>query len=148
MNHSLLSLPFAVLFCAGCTALSAGNHTTSRPESGRMGNGIVITADQLLRSRSNLVQLLTARIANAQLIRVDGCETMQIRGRKSILSPVLPSVYVDGQHTISSCSLAMLNPMDIERVEIYPMGVTQRPGYHSSAGGLILVFLKAGEDQL
>ena len=107
----------------------------------------MITADELFGSRNDLVQVLASRIANAQLVTVDGCQAMQIRGRKSILSPVLPAVYVDGQHTMSSCSLDMLSATDIERVEVYPMGVTQRPGYHSSAGGLILVFLKAGEDQ-
>src|SRR5690348_13815342 len=100
MNYSLLSLPLTALLCARCTSLYAHWHAAGDPD--RAANGVLITPDDLFGSRTDLVQVLASRIANAQLVTVDGCQSMQIWGRKSILSPVLPAVYVDGQHTMSS----------------------------------------------
>jgi hypothetical protein len=39
-----------------------------------------------------------------------------------------------------TCILATLASADVRLVEVYPQGVTGRPGYVTSARGLILVF--------
>ena len=35
----------------------------------------------------------------------------------------------------------MVSTWDISRVEVYPMGVSHRPGYEAHSNGLILVFV-------
>jgi hypothetical protein len=59
---------------------------------------------------------------------------------------VNPQVYVDGTRATDTCILQSLRSDDVDSVEVYPMGVTKRPGYATHAHGLILVFLRgAGE---
>jgi hypothetical protein len=53
-----------------------------------------------------------------------------------------PLVYLDGTRTRDTCILEQLRATDVERVEIYPMGVTTRPGYSTHPHGLILVFMR------
>jgi hypothetical protein len=40
--------------------------------------------------------------------------------------------------------LDQLSVGDVQRVEIYPMGIAQRGAYEAQAGGLILVFMRTG----
>ncbi len=49
---------------------------------------------------------------------------------------------MDGTRALDTCILGMLRAGDVRRVEIYPMGVTTRPGYSPHSHGLILVFLR------
>ena len=72
------------------------------------------------------------------------CPSIQLRGRKSLFGSNSPVVYVDGVRTANSCVLDMLYTWDISRVEVYPMGVSNRPGYEAHPNGLILVFIHDG----
>jgi hypothetical protein len=72
------------------------------------------------------------------------CPSVQLRGRKSLYGSSDPVVYVDGTRTVNSCVLEMLSTWDINRVEVYPMGVSNRPGYAANPNGLILVFMHDG----
>ena len=60
----------------------------------------------------------------------------------SFQGTVNPHVYVDGTRATDTCVLTSLRSHDVERVEVYPQGVTRRPGYGTHAHGLILVFMK------
>jgi hypothetical protein len=46
---------------------------------------------------------------------------------------------------LNTCILDQLNPEDVERLELYPTGMTPRPGYFADADGLILVFMRRAE---
>jgi hypothetical protein len=72
------------------------------------------------------------------------CPRVQLRGRKSLIGSTDPIVYVDGARAANSCVLEMLSTRDLSRVEIYPMGVSNRPGYEAHPNGLILVFVRDG----
>ena len=43
--------------------------------------------------------------------------------------------------TTDTCPLVTIQAVSTERIEVYPMGMTSRPGYPSSGHGLILIFL-------
>ena len=135
----LALLGSSVLFGA-CAGVAAGTR------SGDIGNAIVIESDDLFDTRGNLLRVLATRLVNSQIVEVDGCTAITLRGTKSIYNPTPPGVYVDGHRTSNTCVLDMLNTEDIGRVEVYPSGITQRPGYYNHAGGLILVFLKDGSE--
>lgn len=138
MNRFALVLTVLASGLAAC----AGAGPAARPTD--FGNAQVFEGDDLLQARGNLVRGLAARLANSEVVELDGCLSLQIRGRKTIRRPEPPGVYIEGQRATGSCALEMLNVEDISRVEVYPGGVTQRPGYFSQMGGLILVFLKDG----
>jgi len=72
------------------------------------------------------------------------CPSIQIRGRKSLVGSTDPLVYVDGARAVNSCVLEMLFTRDVRSVEVYPMGVSNRPGYQTHPNGLILVFVHDG----
>jgi len=70
------------------------------------------------------------------------CPVVELRGKDSVSGDSDPDVYVDGTRTIDTCPLSTLSAMHTQRIEVYPMGVTSRPGYPSQGHGLILVFLR------
>jgi hypothetical protein len=72
------------------------------------------------------------------------CPEVYLRGRSSLESASDASIYVNGQRAANTCVLEILYSFDLESVEIYPMGVTSRPGYVSDPDGLILVFMRKG----
>lgn len=136
----ILALLAAASLSAGCAGVAAG------PRSGDIGNAIVLDSEDLFDTRGNLLRVLSTRLVNSELVEVDGCSALTLRGQKSIFHPTLPGIYVEGQRTSGSCVLDMVNTEDVSRVEVYPSGITQRPGYYNHAGGLILVFLKDGSE--
>ncbi len=71
------------------------------------------------------------------------CPRISLRNFVTFQSVVNPHVYVDGTRTADTCVLESLRTQDVESVEVYPMGVTRRPGYAPHAHGLILVFMRS-----
>ncbi len=69
------------------------------------------------------------------------CPMLQLRGMDSLEGNNNPDVYVDGTRTTDTCPLVTIQAVSTERIEVYPMGMTSRPGYPSSGHGLILIFL-------
>jgi hypothetical protein len=145
MNRPLIGLLSATALLSGCASASPGN---PRPSGGvaDIGNAVVLEKDQLFDPRGSLLNVIASRLSNSRIVHDGGCAGVEIRGSKNFVAPVLPGVYVDGQRAGTSCVFELLNTEDIARVEVYPMGVTRRPGYTGSAGGLILVFLKNGSE--
>jgi hypothetical protein len=92
-----------------------------------------------------LLSFLHSRISGMEVdFRAQPCPRVQLRGRKSLVGSNDPIVYVDGNRTANSCILEMLHTSDLSRVEVYPMGVSNRPGYEAHPNGLILVFVLDG----
>ncbi len=73
------------------------------------------------------------------------CPIVELRGRDTLAGSSDPDVYVDGTRTIDTCPLVTLQATAASRIEIYPSGVTPRPGYPSSGHGLILIFLQRAD---
>lgn len=131
-----ISLGAACGYHAGGTAPSS---------NGRTRHAFVFTAEQLHERGGDLLGMLATGMASVRVTHTRGCPVISIRGRKSLSGISDPGIYVDGQRAGDTCILTMLNPQDLARVEVYPMGVTSRNGYHMDDSGLILIFTRRAE---
>ncbi len=109
------------------------------------GSSIVLTSAVLHLENNSLLDVLHRRLPNLEIDPTEDCPEVFLRGRSSIMNASNAAIYVDGQLAANTCILETLYAFDLERVEVYPMGVTTRPGYLSDADGLILVFLRRGK---
>ncbi len=137
--------------CAGNSA-SAGENALPAPaeDAPRSANVMVLKGAQLHGQEG--ASVLDAIRADLPGIRVSeqgqGCPSLAIRGPDTIPGYTEPSVYIDGTATSNTCALEEFQAIDVARVEVYPLGVTMRPGYAPNAHGLILVFTMRGSDEL
>jgi hypothetical protein len=139
---------FAVII--GMTVLSGclgsaprnGDGTAHRP---RAAGAITIEGEQLWAQKTDLMTAVKNRVASMEVGRSSTCPRITIRGQKSVQGPSDPRIYVDGMPAVNTCILDMLNTLDVELVEVYPGGVTRRPGYPADPYGLILVFSRRAE---
>jgi hypothetical protein len=141
-----MSIRLALPCLLGLAACAAGSHATAGEDlaaASRGGSGTIIERDQL-RNSGPLLDVLIARIGNVSVGLTADCPRIVMRGNKSITQPSDPRIYVNGSPAGDTCILQLIRTDDVERVELYPMGVTARPGYRSNAGGLILVFMRDG----
>jgi hypothetical protein len=117
----------------------------SPPPGNNSTSGVVLSGPSLNEHGGSLLAFLFGRVSG---LAVDystyPCPSIQLRCRKSQYGSNDPIVYVDGARAVNSCVLEMLLSRDISRVEVYPMGVSNRPGYEAHPNGLILVFLMSG----
>lgn len=123
----------------GC-AHNVSGRDAGRPEaqSRRM---LVIEEAQLTRRAGTLLSVMQYAAGPMEIRETSGCPEITLRGRKRFHGGAAPSIYVNGMHATNTCVLTDFLAADVRRVEIYPSGVTSRPGYVNSADGLILVFL-------
>ena len=138
----LLLVP--VLSCAVSRELPSGERTS--PSLGNnAGSGMVFSGPEMREYRGTLLAFLYPRISGMVVNYGSSlCPSIKFRGQKSLFGSNDPVVYVDGVRTANSCILEMLSTSDISRVEVYPMGVSHRPGYEANPNGLILVFVLDG----
>ena len=128
---------------------SSGPHThyaSPEPSAGSgMGSAVVLQGEEL-RAGETLLRSLVGRMANLEvMVSNRGCPEVHLRGRQSIkVATGGPSVYVDGARAVNTCVLDEIAPSEVRRVEVYPMGV--RSGYASDRNGLILIFMRDGND--
>jgi hypothetical protein len=131
-----------VLFVAvGCGSLGHG----TREEAGVVlqDGGFVLTGQSLMDGPGDLLSTMVGKIPSLRMRRVaEQCPQITLRGTASFQSVANPQVYVDGARATDTCVLEMLDARDVERVEVYPTGVSARPGYGTHAHGLILVFMR------
>ena len=102
---------------------------------------IVLTADQV-RSSGTVLAAMRGRVPSMRVSRSSDCPGITLRSARIPDDDTAPLVYIDGNRTAGTCALVDLSPRDVDRVEVYPMGVTTRPGYGRSSNGLILIFMK------
>lgn len=132
--------------CLSLTACFAGSPVSEQSDIGPSSTRRIVIQVPDQSTPASLVTLLQMRVRNMDVRRRSGnCPEIDFRGRNSISMPAAPSVYVDGQHASDTCVLELISPVDVDYLEVYPMGVSNRAGYFSNSGGLILVFTKNGE---
>lgn len=147
-SRRLLLAVLAVSVSACGSATQSGSSAGySLPPGRNSASGIVLSGNQLREHNGTLLTFLYSRVSGMVIDRSGGpCPDIQIRGKRSIVGSNSPIVYVDGTRTANSCVLDMIHTNDVGRVEIYPMGVANQPGYEAHPNGLILVFLRNGPD--
>lgn len=134
-----LLIPVAILSACGvATASTHGGGVRSH------GGGTVVSGPALMDGEGSILETLRGKVPGL-LIRSDAgpCPRITLRNDASYQTQVSPLVYVDGTRTTDTCVLESLRSRDVEAVEVYPTGVTHRPGYGMHAHGLILVFLRS-----
>jgi len=110
-------------------------------------SGLVIDGPDLYENNGPLLRFLYARVPGMSVDYTSPvCPRVHLRGRKSLFGSSDPVVYLDGARTANVCILDDLLTRDLRRVEVYPMGVTNRPGYEAHPNGLILVFARNGTE--
>lgn len=142
-SGSALVLSAATMLAAcGPAAASSGRAPDSaNRDAPRDSHAIVVSGRQLGGGATSLLSVLRNRIAGIHVDDRGACPTVILRSRKSILGDNSAVVYVNGARAANTCVLDMMDPASVARVEVYPQGITRRPGYESHANGLILVFL-------
>ena len=142
------ALAVAVL-CAACATVRPFDRSTEpgavRPHTSTAG-AVIITSEALARDPGRTVlDAIRQVMPQARVLGYSPppnyCPILQLRGRDSLAGSSDPDVYVDGTHTPDTCPLVTMLAADIGRIEVYPSGVTSRPGYPSSPHGLILIFV-------
>ncbi len=109
------------------------------------GGATIISGVTLEDETGSVLDALVGRVPNFRIRRISGkCPQINLRTHVSFESVTNPHVYVDGTQIGDTCVLESLRAQSVELVEIYPMGVTTRPGYATHAHGLILVFMRSG----
>ena len=142
-----LAFSVGMLLLSGCAALKNPSRS-SRTEGGiRNENGATIISGRALdEQRGSLLDTMEGRVPGMQIQRhPDRCPEVALRSHIPFNSPINPQVYVEGTRTSDTCILNQLTTDNVESIEIYPMGVTLRPGYATHAHGLILIFLRGAK---
>lgn len=135
------------LILGGCAALQNPARST-RTEGGiRNESGATIISGRALdEQRGNILDTMEGRVPGMQILRYhDRCPQVALRSHATFQTVVNPHVYVDGTLATDTCILESLITDNVDAVEIYPMGVTMRPGYATHAHGLILIFLRGAD---
>jgi hypothetical protein len=150
-NRSVL-LPFALsILLLSCTTSRPFDRSTE--PGGRLPSttgGAVIIRGPALSGDPGRTILDAIRRAMPQLhvsswSQYSRCPNIELRGKDSVVGSSNPDVYVDGTRTVDTCPLVTIQASEARRIEVYPLGVTPRPGYPSSGHGLILIFVERAD---
>lgn len=137
-----LALVLLAFLLAACAARSEGRTSDEGGIVMRDGATIISGID-LEDGRGSVLSAIQGKVPGLRIQRRSGrCPQISLRSHVTFQSVVNPHVYVDGTRTTDTCILESLRAEDVESVEVYPMGVTKRPGYGTHAHGLILVFMR------
>jgi len=102
----------------------------------------VLDREDLAAENGMLLDAMARRIPVMRISFDVTCPSITLRGVNTLPGLTEPEVYVDGIRGADTCILNNLAVSDAHRVEIYSQGVTSRPGYVTSARGLILIFTR------
>ena len=140
MLRSRLFLPILascvlVLGCATSRPFDRSTEPGGRPLPPSTAGSVILTGEAL-SANPGLTVLDAIRRAMPQLRVSDWsrnhCPSVQLRGKDSVVGSSEPDVYVDGTRTGDTCPLVSIQATETRRIEVYPQGVTSRPGYPSS----------------
>lgn len=140
----LVALSAVTVSACGSAPQSGSTAGISPVHGGNSASGIVLSGPALQEHNGSLLTFLYTRVSGMVIDNDGPCPEVRMRGQRSLVGSNSPVVYVDGARTANSCVLDMLYTADLLRVEVYPMGVVNRPGYEANPNGLILVFLRDG----
>jgi hypothetical protein len=145
-GRRLLALAGGVMLTAGCSANGVAAHPADDSlVPRRVGSGIVIEGESTSDNNRSVLTVLRRRVPGIQVASTGICPLVTMRGRNSIHSPPDPAVFVNDSRSTNTCVLDELRMDDVERVEVYPMGVGPNPSYGNNADGLILIFTRRTE---
>jgi hypothetical protein len=141
LARSPLAAALVLMLSACVTTVGSLPRTTfGAAQEGRLAAFVLFRRDVI--AYSNLEEAFRGRVPSARIVSTADCPQIALR-RARVPGPwSSPLVYVDGTRASGTCVLRDLSPRDVERVEIYPQGVTTRPGYAVHSNGLILIFMK------
>jgi hypothetical protein len=141
----LIALSVLALGCKTSRSYDRSNDPGGRPLSATTTGSLVLTGRALTadpgRSVLDAIRHSMPQLRIAGWTQYSRCPLIELRGRDSVEGSNDPDVYVDGTRSTDTCPLVMIQAMQTERIEVYPLGMTSRPGYPSSGHGLILIFL-------
>jgi hypothetical protein len=147
---SIIGLSTLALGCATSQAFDRSTEPGGQPLPTGSASRLVLTG-QALSGNGGWTILDAIKRAMPQMQVSDwsyptNCPKLALRGQDTVTGDNNPDVYIDGTHSVDTCPLVTLQAVEARSVEIYPQGVTPRPGYPSRGHGLILIFLqRAGE---
>jgi len=145
---TLLAFPLLLSGCATRRPFDRSTEPGGKPLPPTTAGAVIITGQALSADPGRTV-LDAIKRAMPQLRVSDWsrnhCPTVQLRGKDSVTGSSDPDVYVDGTRTGDTCPLVTLQATETRRIEVYPLGVTSRPGYPSSGHGLILIFVERAD---
>lgn len=139
---AVVSICITAALAAAC---GTANLTTVRGDAAIPSNATVIDRNHLQAGGADLLRVIVGRVPGLLVDYSRPCPELQLRGRKGVSRPPAPSIFVNGTRTSNTCVLTMIRPDEVARVEVYPGGITRRPGYTPNSDGLILVFLRRAE---
>jgi len=142
----VVSLALGVLQAGACATLGRGSDEGEEPDEGvSFENGAVILSGTALEDGSgSVLGTMRGKVPSMRVqLRNNACPQISLRNAVSFAGPVNPHVYVDGTRATDTCILEQLRANDAQRVEVYPLGFTTRPGYGRHAQGLILIFMRS-----
>lgn len=135
-----LLLPLAL--CTACMTGAQAREGGGGIESN--GRGVVLSGVALDDGPGSVLHTLQGKIPGMKVQRYrDECPHIALRSDATFRTLVNPHVYVDGTRATDTCILETLQSQDMDRVEIYPGGVSGRPGYPAHPHGLILLFMRS-----
>lgn len=138
---SLALLPLAIV--TACVMPRGGPSPDGSPE--RLGSVIVVDQEDMVGAAGSLTDALIGRVSAMRIDKVASrCPLVVMRGMKTIHGNSDPGIYVDGTRMDDTCALNQVRTSEVVRVEVYPSGFTNRPGYKPHPNGLIIVFLTGG----
>ncbi|HYJ80772.1 MAG TPA: hypothetical protein VEW03_14250 [Longimicrobiaceae bacterium] len=145
-------LCMAVLALLAACGRGPGDLSNPKPEvylvdQGHRSNSVWVVMGEQMLSGGTVLDGISSRIPNLDVRRTADCPDIFMRGRNALQRKPKPQVYVDGQRAADTCILAMMRAGDINRVELYPSGFSNRAGYVTDSDGLILVFTRSAIDE-
>jgi len=141
----LVPLAALAVGCKTSHAYDRSNDPGGRPHSAATTGGLILTGHALSadpgRTILDVIRHSMPQLRIAGYTQYTRCPMVELRGRDSMEGNNNPDVYVDGTRTTDTCPLVTIQAVSTERIEVYPLGMTSRPGYPSGGHGLILIFL-------
>ena len=141
----LIALSVLALACKTSKSFDRTTQPGGRPLSATTTGSLIISGRALSADPGRTV--LDAIRHSMPQLHISGwtpytrCPMLQLRGMDSVEGNNNPDVYVDGTRTTDTCPLVTIQAVQTQRIEVYALGLTSRPGYPSSGHGLILIFL-------
>ncbi len=147
---SLLGLSVLALGCATTQTFDRTTEPGGQPLPTGTASRLVLTGDALSGNMGwtilDAIKRAMPQMQVSNWTQPNQCPVIQLRGQDTVVGDSNPDVYVDGTRTVDTCPLVTLQASEARRVEIYPQGVSPRPGYPSRGHGLILIFMQRAGD--
>jgi len=141
-----VTMKWSNLMICGATGFGLACGTSIRQARPESGSAAVIVLDEATLAQlpgRSVLDVIQLRLPQVRTSSARGtCPGVSLRGADRVIGTSNPDVYIDHTHALDTCPLAMLSAIDVQRIEIYPLGVTSRPGYGTAAHGLILIFTR------